>query len=164
MRKMTTILCSIAFMVSGIMLAIRSPGTHIQNETGYKTIAAATIPDITFKPAISKNLGGSLDMPEDLVRDFAKQKGWMDTVYVTKTDTIVKPVTKVKWKKVPAPKATPDTVKVPVYYLATQVGNKEDPTGKCVSVYEVHKVDEICSEIINSSVELINKSDINVGE
>ena len=47
---------------------------------------------------------------------------------------------------------------------ATQVGTKEGPTEECVSVYEVHKVDEICPENTNSSVEPVNELDNKTGE
>lgn len=155
MRKITTILCSVAFLLSGVMMAItesnRSPGS------GYKTVAAATVPQ--FSSPIMRIDTGTIDLPEDLVRDLAKRKGVLDTVFVTKTDTIKEQVTKVRWRKVPAPKpiVERDTVHVPVYYLATQVGNKEGPKGECVSVYEVHKVDEICPGTTNSSVDGTNE-------
>lgn len=155
MRKVTSILCSIAFMISGIMMAITasdpSPGT------GYKTLAAATLPH-------QMSDTDRMIIPQDLLRDFAKKNEVLDTVYITKTDTIKEQVTKVKWRKAPVPKpiVERDTIQVPVYYLATQVGNKEGPKGECISVYEVHKVDEICPEITNSSVELINESDSDV--
>ena len=139
MRKVTTILCSIAFMVSGIMMAITasdpSPGTS------YKTIAAATMPSVEASVFGTVQDTTTIDLPEDLVRELAKKKGVLDTVYITKTDTI----------------------QVPVYYLATQVGNKEGPTGECIPIYEVRKVDEICPETTNSSVNLSNESDNDVG-
>ena len=141
MRKVTTILCSIAFMISGIMLATANDSS---SKDGYKTLAAAT----PMPQQLYGNIVNPLNLSEDLVRDLAKQKGVQDTVYITKTDTIKEQVTKVKWRKAPAPApVAPDTIQVPVYYLATQVGNKEGPTGECISVYEVHKVDEICPEI-----------------
>ena len=154
MRKVTTIICSIAFMISGIMMALTasdpSPGT------GYKTMAAATIPQ-TYAPTFSMLPcdTGLFDIPEDLVRDLAKRKGLLDTVYVTKTDTIREEVTKVKWRKVPAPAPiiVRDTIREAHYYLATQVGMKEGPTDQCIPIYEVHKVDEICSKTTISSVE-----------
>lgn len=154
MRRVTTILCSIAFMISGIMMAItssdQSPGT------GYKTAVAATMPQV-YTPTIPvlQRDTGMLNIPEDLVRDLAKKKGLLDTVYITKTDTIKEEVTKVKWRKapVPAPVVVRDTIRETHYYLATQVGTKEGPKDKCIPIYEVHKVDELCPEIINSSVE-----------
>lgn len=167
MRKITTILCSIAFMVSGIMMAITasdpSPGT------GYKAMSAAT--HNMYLPTIQDTC--TIDLSEDLVRDLAKKKGVLDTVFITKTDTIKEQVTKVKVKKVPVPSnimeinvssTRTDTIQVPVYYLATQVGNKEGPTGECISVYHVRKVDEICPDSTNSSVELVTEQDVDVGE
>jgi hypothetical protein len=156
-------------MISGIMMAITasdpSPGT------GYKTMSAATLPKIYPTPIVVQDTG-TIDLSEDLVRDLAKRKGVLDTVYITKTDTIKEQVTKVKVKKVPVPSnimelnvtARTDTVHVPVYYLATQVGNKEGPKDECISVYEVHKVDEICPKTTTSSTKPINESDIDVGE
>lgn len=148
-------------MISGIMMAITasdpSPGT------GYKTMSAAT--RMVYNPFQTVQDTGVISLSEDLVRDLAKKKGVLDTVYITKTDTIKEQVTKVKVKKVPVPsnvmeinvQARTDTIQVPVYYLATQVGNKEGPTGECISVYEVHKVDEICPETTSSSVQGTNE-------
>ena len=157
MRKVTTILCSIAFMISGIMMAITasdpSPGNN------YKTVAAATpkmyIP--TF-PELKADTG-TIDLSDDLVRDIAKKKGVLDTVYITKTDTIKEQVTKVKWRKAsaPTPVVKRDTIQVPVYYLATQVETKEDSTGQCIPVYELRKVDELCTGTKTSSVEDVNE-------
>lgn len=139
-----------------------SPGT-----TGYKTIAASTVTQVPIRnfPLMAMDTC-VIDIPEDLVRDLAKRKGVLDTVLVTKTDTIKEQVTKVKWRKapVPTPVIVRDTIREAHYYLATQVDNKEGPTGNCISVYEVHEVDKICPETINSSVELMNESDCDVGE
>lgn len=172
MKKVMTILCSIAFMISGIVLAKTS--TVQSTADSYKSISAATMPNIFSTPIpVAKLDTGTLDLSEDLVRDLAKRKGVLDTVYITKTDTIKEQVTKVKWRKGTAPppvmeinvtaKQRTDTVHVPVYYLATQVGNKEGPTGQKISLYEVHKVDELDLKT-NSSVELVNEQDVDVGE
>lgn len=171
MRKVTTILCSVAFMISGIMMAITasdpSPGI------GYKTMQAATTNQYMYYPKIVQQTDtGTLDLSEDLIRDLAKRKGVLDTVYITKTDTIKEQVTKMKRRKVTAPSpvmeinvvSRRDTIQVPVYYLATQIGMKEEPTGKCISIYEVHKVDEICTDSINSSAESVTEQNTNVGE
>lgn len=159
MRKVTTILCSIAFMISGIMMAISA--SDPSSSSGYKSLSAATMPNI----GLAYNTG-SMGLSESLEKDVAKN-GVRDTVYITKTDTIKEQVTKVKVKKVPVPSNImeinvtsshrTDTVQVPVYYLATQVGNKEGPTGECISIYEVHKVDEICTGTTNSYVEDTNE-------
>lgn len=163
MKKAMTILCSIAFAISGITMALHSG--NISPGVKGNTIAAAPMPHYVF-PKVQLDTC-TLDIPEDLIRDLAKRKGVLDTVYVTKTDTIKEQVTKVKWKKIPASSPVmeinvtashrTDTIQVPVYYLATQVGNKEGPTGECISVYEVHKVDEICPDTTISSVELSNE-------
>lgn len=160
-------------MISGIMMAITatdlSPG-----KTSYKTISAATIPSyMPSFPVIQRETAmDTLDISEDLLRDLAKKKGVLDTVFIAKTDTVRKQVTKVKWKKVPVPSPVieinvsptrTDTIQVPVYYLATQVGNKEGPKG-CISVYEIEKVDEICPETTNSSVQPVTELDHDVGE
>jgi hypothetical protein len=158
-------------MVSGIMMAITasdpSPGT------GYKTMAAAT-PQYYMPSSGGTNVVEMPNLPQDLLLDLAKKKGLSIAEQTTaNADSILidslkkqisslekkRQVTKVKWRKVPAPKPIikTDTIQVPIYYLATQVGKKESPTGKCISVYEVHKVDEICSETTNSSVDGINE-------
>ena len=162
-------MCSIAFMISGIMMAITAQEPSPPGN--YKAATAAIPSQPLYTPfVVHQTDTGTLDLPEDLIRDFARKKGIQDTVYITKTDTV--PVTKVKVKKVPVPSnvmeinvtTRRDTIQVPVYYLATQVGTKEGPTGECISVYEIHKVDEICPENINSSVQPINELDNNVGE
>ena len=98
-----------------------------------------------------------LQIPKDLSLDLAK-KNALDTVYLTKTDTVYKDtlykqVTTVKWRRAPAPEpiVKRDTIWETRYYLATQVGNKEGPTDECIPVYEVHKVNELCPENTNSS-------------
>jgi len=164
MRKALSILCSFAFMLSGVMMAITasdpSPGT------GYKTMSAATVSRqvLSFPPTDTNTIA----LPQDLLLDLAKKQGLNITAQTTVcVDSAIvdslkqrivdleqtRQVTKVKWRRAPAPApiVKRDTVHVPVYYLATQVGNKEGPTGECISVYEVHKVDEICSETTISS-------------
>lgn len=167
MNKAVSILCSIAFLLSGVMMAITasdpSPGT------GYKTMTAATLPRYQI-PSGDTNTMVLPNLPQDLLLDLAKKQG-LNTTEKTTVDVnseIVdslkqriidleqtRQVTKVKWRRAPAPApiVKTDTIQVPVYYLATQVGTKEGPTGKCISVYEVHKVDEICTEIANSYVD-----------
>ena len=167
MRKVTSILCSIAFAISGIMMAVTasdpSPGS------GYKTLSAATLPYLRLPSADTGTIAYPI-IPQDLLLDLAKKKGLNTTeqtsvgVDSATVDSLKqrivdleqrRQVTKVKWRRAPAlkPIVKSDTIRVPVYYLATQVGNKEGPTGECISVYEVHKVDKICPENLNSSVE-----------
>lgn len=150
MKKVLSFLLGIAFFLSGGMLAISKsdPSSH----NSYKTMNAANRPVMGI---VDKAV-----LPQDLLLDLAKKQKVPDTVYVTKTDTIKEQVTKVKVKKVAVPSPVidinvtsehrTDTVEKPVYYLATQTGVKEGPDGKCVSVYEIRQVDEICPEIANS--------------
>ena len=168
MKKILSFLCSFAFALSGVMLAITASES---SSDSYKTMNAATLqrPVLSFPttfPATSV-------LPQDLLLDLAKQQGLsvIDKTTIDANSALIDSlntkiamlerkgqVTKVKWRKVPVPTPiAPDTIKVPVYYLATQVGNKEGPTGECISVYEVHKVDEICSEMTISSVEGTNE-------
>ena len=166
MKPLASVLCSIIFLMSGIMMALTA-GDPSPGNTGYKTIAASTItrvPNITFPVTVTDTC--VIDITEDLVRDLAKRKNVLDTVYITKTDTIKEQVTKVKWRKATAPKPIimRDTIREAHYYLATQVGMKEGPTGDCISVYEVHEVDKICPENINSSVKPMNELDNSTGE
>lgn len=174
MRKITSIVCCICFALFGKYLANvasdQSPGT------GYNTIAAATptetqafMPKVfTYdRPITAFDVeSGQYDLPDDLVRDIARSKGLSDTVYITKTDTIREQVTKIRWRDGPAPPpvVVRDTIREAHYYIATQVGMKEGPTDECIPVYEVHKVDEICPETNNSSVEPVNELDNDVGE
>lgn len=138
-----TIICSLAFAVYGIAIAL----TPEKDNTGYKSMYAATT-DYTF-PKIDLS---TMQLPKDLSLDLAKKKA-SDTVYITKTDTVTKQVTKVKLRKVSGPtRVVHDTLYVPKFYLATRTGNKEGPADKCISIYEVHQVDEICPENTNSSV------------
>lgn len=158
MKPIVSLLCSFAFLICGGLAAITVSDPTPDINT-YRTIQASTIQDYKF-PVLPKV--NTLDLSEDLVRDLAKQKGVLDTVFLTKTDTIKEQVTKVRVKKVPVPSNVMeitvnkergrDTIQVPVYYLATQVGNKEGPTG-CIPIYEVRKVDEICPDKLNSSVD-----------
>ena len=151
-------------MISGIMMAITA--TNNSSSKSYKAIQASTLPKYTMPqlPTMATDTG-TIDLSEDLVRDLAKKKGVLDTVYITKTDTVKEQVTKVKWRKatVASPvmeinvtKTRTDTIHVPVYYLATQVGNKEGPNNECIPIYELRKVDELCP---NSSTKLTNESD-----
>ena len=130
---------------------------------------AATASDLF---AIPVSNDGTVMLPQDLSLDLAK-KGLSASEQTTEDANVAtidslnrriselertRQVTKVKWKKAPAPPpVAPDTIRVPVYYLATQVGNKESPTGECISIYEVHKVDEICTGTTISSEGDINE-------
>ena len=159
MKKILSFLCSLAFCLSGGMLAITASSPSSRSDS-YKMMNAANRPVM--------QLAANPVLPQDLLLDLAKKQSVQDTVFITKTDTIKEQVTKVKWKKVAVPspvidvtvtsQCRIDTVEKPVYYIATQSGNKEGPDGSCISVYEVHRVDEICPEIANSSI------DVDVGD
>lgn len=155
MKTFTTLICSIALFVLGSSV-IYSAMHKSEHESGYQTMAAATLD-------LSK-----MQIPRDLLLDASRNTNvqeltpvvevQFDSMRVDSLNRRVKEleskssVIKTKWLKAPAPKPIVKTIhdtifkEVPVYYLATQVGNKEGPTEKCVSVYEVHKVDEICPE------------------
>lgn len=148
MKKITTILCSICFMICGIAISGVStnspPNIFPGNQTAY-----AQHPN--FIPEMVKFDVSQL--PLDLRLGHVEEKV-PDTVYITKTDTIKEQVTKVKWRQAPAPDPVikVDTIQVPVYYLATQVGVKEEPTDTSqVIIYEVHKVDNYGTDKLNSS-------------
>lgn len=145
MKRLMTIICSLAFAVYGIAIAL-TPET---STTGYKSMYAATTDYVYPTIDLSK-----MQIPKDLSLDLAKKKA-SDTVYITKTDTVPKQVTMVKWRQAPAPDpiVVRDTIWETRYYLAKQVGNKEGPTEQCIPVYEVHKVNELCPENTNSSTE-----------
>lgn len=166
-----SILCSTAFLLCGWFMANIDADRGSAN--GYNTIHAASPPHFEKMNTAS--------LPQDLLLDLAKQKSLSIAEKTTaNTDSSLidslknrimileqkGQVTKVKWRKVlvPKPVIQKDTVNVPVYYIATQVGNKEGPTGECISVYEVHKVDEICPETINSSTKGINEYHIKGGD
>lgn len=161
MKKFTTILCSIAFLISGALLALRN--IDVGYNSGYKTISAATLPQ--YQTPQFGNSG--VVLPLDLLLDQAKKNVSTDSGVTTDdVDLMIqdslknrikyleskKQVTKVKWRTAPAPppivKETiihdtiTNVVHVPVYYLATQ---KNGP-GDCTTVYELKQVDEICKD------------------
>ena len=180
MKKLTTILCSIAFMIAGISMAVTVKDPSYAKDS-YKTMAAATLPNLD---------NTRMHLPLDLLLDEAKRQNVLGNVSTVNTDPNLEKIDSLQNRikhleeqenndsmgMVPAPKPivktkvvtrhvhTTDTIRVPIYYLATQVGTKEGPTEECVSVYEVHKVDEICPENTNSSVEPVNELDNKTGE
>lgn len=118
-------------MVCGLSLAISN-----SSSPKYKELSAATpnsLPVLDLSKA---------QIPLDLQLSQVKDKE-RDTVYVTKTDTIVQ-VTKVKRGKASAPK--PIIKRDTIYYIATQMVNKEDTTCR---YYKLHQADK--HEIVNSS-------------
>lgn len=182
MKRFTTILCSIAFAVFGIGLAMY--GIRTPNLDHTQTVAAGTIGLEKYAPLTTIQYS---QLPQDLRLDLAKNAPTAEAITTEAVDTAMvdsltkriaqleqqKQVTTVKWKRGPAPPPivktkvvelhTTDTIQVPVYYLATQVG-KEEPTGQCVPIYEVRKVDELCPQIINSSSSHVNEHDSNAGD
>ena len=111
MRKLTTILCSIAFAISGICLA----KVTATSNTTTTTVSAANVPTLDMS---------SVKMPVDLLlekqvheKDSVKPPGRVDTVYVERPKLV----------KVRAPrKIKTKTVHVPVLYIATRTDVKED--------------------------------------
>lgn len=180
MKKFTTILCSIAFAVFGIGLAIFGVDSktisHAQLANA-GTVTRYEIPKSNIIPVFN-----SQDLPLDIrlgqVDDASTDVKLTKSVDSSKIDSLQKrikvlerrkQVTKVKWRTAPAPppvvkekvlKVT-DTIRVPVYYMATQIGNKEGPTDtkQCLPVYEMKQVGEICTDNTNSSIRHVNERD-----
>lgn len=183
MKRFTTILCSIAFAVFGIGLAMY--GIRTPNLDHTQTVAAGTIGLEKYAPLTTIQYS---QLPQDLRLDLAKNAPTAEAITTEAVDTAMvdsltkriaqleqqKQVTTVKWKRGPAPppvvktkvieRHTTDTIQVPVYYLATQVDKKEGSTGQCVPIYEVRKVDELCPQIINSSDSYVNEHSSNAGD
>ena len=152
MRKVTSILCSIAFMVCGIMMAVTASDP---SSNSYKTMSAATlslstpapiaaVPPVDHLIGYERNVSGTTELTNPYVDSLKTRISMLEK----------KQVTKVKWRKVavPTPVVMRDTIRETHYYLATQVGNKEGPMGECIPIYEVHKVNEVCPEIIDSAL------------
>lgn len=159
MKAFPTVISCLLFAVFGSIIADMSKEQRVNN---YNTLNAATLPSWSA----SATKGENTVLPQFLSWNFedkavSKSEQTSDFTENLLIDSLYKrtvalenerQVIKVKWRKVPVPgPVVRDTVQVPTYYLATQVGNKEGPTGECISVYEVHKVDEICSGTTNSS-------------
>ena len=140
MRKLTTILCCIAFAVSGICLANM---TANRNTSGISA-QASSLPVIDMS---------KMSLPIDLQLNQMAQNNKDSTVSV-KTDTVY--VEKTKFVKVRAPrKVKTKTVHVPVLYIATRTDNKEDTVrSDSAIVYKVHKVGECDLTKIISSVDV----------
>lgn len=175
MKRFTSILCSIAFAIFGVGLAITTLDSNTTLSKA-QTISAGTIQQL---PEFGVPHGTAVldysSMPLDFQLSQAK-KASVDADITTaetesaKVDSLTrvitqlkqaKQVTKVKWRTGPAPppkiveKIIKDTVKVPVYYLATQVEKKEDSSDECIPVYEIRKVDEICPNTNSSNGHVI---------
>ena len=83
MRYMTTILCTLAFLVAGISLAVQD--NNNSPVFNHQTISAATVPMYSLP-----------ELPLDLQLDLKNKYKTTDTVYIP-SDTIF--VEKVKWVK-----------------------------------------------------------------
>ena len=138
MRKLTTILCSIAFAISGICLAdavTKSDSIHGTQ------MMAATMPTVDMN---------KMQFPVDLQLNKRAQENKVDTVrdtvYVSQTKSIeVNVPCRVKTK----------TVHVPVLYIATRTDVKEDTVDhKPTYMYKVHKVGEYDLKKLNSSTDV----------
>lgn len=140
MRKLTTILCSIAFAISGICLA----KVAATSNTTTTTVSAANVPTLDIS---------NVKMPIDLLLDQKAQKndsikppGKVDTVYVEKPKLV----------KVHAPrKIKTKTVHVPVLYIATRTDVKEDTVSNdSLPLYKVQKIGKIDLKKFNSSIDI----------
>lgn len=173
MKRIVTTLWVLAFLISGVLVASIP---HSSSSTdSFKMANAGTM---VAAPVVNPN---SFVLPHDLLLDLAKKQGsngkevtalaidsaTMDSLkqriaYLEQKEQ----VTKVKRRKVPVPKpiVLRDTIREAHYYLATQVGNKEGPTGECIAIYEVHKIDSLCPEITNSYMERVIKHDGSAGD
>ena len=138
MRKLTTILCSIAFAISGICLAdavTKSDSIHGTQ------MMAATMPTVDMN---------KMQFPVDLQLNKRAQESKIDTVrdtvYVSQTKSIeVNVPCRVKTK----------TVHVPVLYIATRMDNKEDSIkNDSLPVYKLEKVGTVDLKKLNSSIDV----------
>ena len=138
MRKLTTILCSIAFAISGICLAdavTKSDSIHGTQ------MMAATMPTVDMN---------KMQFPVDLQLNKRAQESKVDTVrdtvYVSQTKSIeVNVPCRVKTK----------TVHVPVLYIATRMDNKEDSIkNDSLPIYKLEKVGTVDLKKLNSSIDV----------
>lgn len=136
MKRFTTALCSIAFAISGICLAVQE-SNQLSMPGNMTAVASPTIPTLNLE---------NMRLPKDLQLDLVKHNGTYrdsvvkhDTVYVEKTTPKrAKARVRVKHK----------TLYVPVLYIATpkDTGSSEDSTE---ITYRVHKVENISDLKIN---------------
>ena len=140
MEKLTTILCSIAFAISGLCLA----KTTATKSTTSATISAATLPVVDMS---------KVKMPVDFLlsqqtqeKDSIRAPGKPDTIYVEKPKLV----------KVHAPrKIKTKTVHVPILYIATRTDVKEDTVSHdSLSIYKVKKIGKIDLKKFNSSIDV----------
>ncbi len=124
MKRLTTLICCLAFMVAGISLAVNG-NTNILTKS---TISAATTYNI---PKIDVS---QMHMPLDLLLDQAKKAGLEEATTIKEPE-----VTKVDTHTVKVPVVVERTVEIPVLYIATPADNKGDPPDNS-PVYSVHKL------------------------
>ena len=85
MKYVTTILCTLAFLIAGISLAVQD--NNNSSVFRHQTISAATVPSYSLP-----------ELPLDLQLDLKNKYKETDTVYVTQpNDTVF--VEKIKWVK-----------------------------------------------------------------
>lgn len=137
MRKLTTILCSIAFAISGICLA--------KVTSSNSTVQAAPIMEYP-----SLNIS-QMRLPNDLllngvVKDSVNTPVKHDTIYIEKTKLV----------KVCVPgKIKTKTVHVPVLYIATRTEQGIDSVGENTShLYKVQKIGKFDPKTIDTSVDI----------
>ena len=143
MRKLTTILCSIAFAISGICLA----DATATKSTSSQTVSAATMPNISLdnvKPPVDLLLG-----LQEKTDDSIRSPGRVDTVYIEK-----KP--EVKTVKARAPKQVKKKKRhSSPLYIATRMDNKEDSIKTdSLFIYKLEKIGKVDLEKLNSSIDV----------
>ena len=146
MRKLTTILCSIAFAISGFFLADAISKSD--------TIHGTTVNAATIQPQLVDL--SKMQLPVDLQLNKLAHENKVDTVRdtVTVCDTVyVKPK---KSKKANVPfRVKKKTVHVPILYIATRTDVKEDTVDhKPTYMYKVHKVGEYDLKKLESSMDV----------
>ena len=128
MKRLTTLICCLAFMVAGVSLAISGNSSKMSTST----IRAATTYDI---PKIDVS---QMQMPLDLLLDQAKKNAdSLNTAIQNEPE-----VTKAEDHVVKVPVIVEKKVEVPVLYIATPADNKGDPPDSSYAPYEVHKLSD----------------------
>ena len=146
MRKLTTILCSIAFAISGICLA----DATATKSTSSQTVSAATMPNISLdnvKPPVDLLLGLQEETDYSI-----RSPGRVDTVYIEK-----KPEVKTtKTVKARAPKQVKKKKRhSSPLYIATRMDNKEDSIKTdSLFIYKLEKIGKVDLEKLNSSIDV----------
>lgn len=134
MKKLTTVFCSLCFMICGISLALYGHDSPIKHSAELK---AATLYNI---PKYNVN---DFQIPLDLKLDQEKKADTQETVNLD-----VSEVTKTDNRVVKVPTVVERVVEVPVLYIATPVSQEDSVTYK----YKVRKAtdDDVFIEHIDS--------------